>query len=455
MRGRSTVVVVALLVVVAGPVPLPGVAGPAAAAEPCRTQAGGEELPDGAGRYPLIDQLGLPQAWDLATGEGVTVAVVDSGVDATHPDLAGAVAQGSEFAGVADEREFERTTPPPEQDCLGHGTALAGLIAAGRAEGDRIAGVAPGASVHPIRVADGVDQATPGLLAAAIDEAVASGAGVLNLSFARPHDDDAVREAIADALTADVVVVAAMGNESGQGPTGGRMYPAAYDDVIAVAAVDAEGAPLDTSNSGPWVDLAGYGQDLPVVAPGGSGYRVEGGTSMATAQVSATAALVRSRFPGLTADEVGRRLTGSATPLGGDVNDRTGAGLVDPFGALTHLGGGATQADPADPADPADTAVSPGYIPVRAVPTAEPPLDSATATALAWSGALLLAVVLGLLAAPGVRRSVRRGWRPGRPEELVAPRARANDPPPAAGLARLAGEAPVPSPHSPERSRTP
>ncbi|RMI26202.1 type VII secretion-associated serine protease mycosin, partial [Streptomyces triticirhizae] len=386
-------------------VALPGAAPRAAAAEPCRTQVTGEELPEGAGRYPLIDQLGLPQAWDLSTGEGVTVAVVDSGVDATHPDLAGAVARGSEFAGVADEREFTRTTPPPEQDCEGHGTAVAGLIAAGRAESDRIAGVAPGATVYPVRIADGVERATPGTLAAAIRDAVAADAGVINLSFARPADDEAVREAVAEALAADVVVVAAAGNEGGQGPTEGRMYPAAYDGVLAVAAVDATGAPLDSSNSGPWVDLAGLGQDLPVLAPGGA-YQASGGTSMATAQVSATAALVRSRFPALTAGEVVERLTGSATPLGGGRDDRTGAGLVDPFGALTHLGPGGDGGREAN-----EPTALPGHIPVGDPPAPEPPLDPAMANALAWSGGLLLAVLLGLLAAPGVRRAVRRGWR--------------------------------------------
>ncbi|MDT0344218.1 type VII secretion-associated serine protease mycosin [Streptomyces litchfieldiae] len=396
-----------------------GLAHPPAAdaAEPCRRAVTGEELPSGAGPLPLIEQLGLRQAWDLATGSGVTVAVIDSGVDARHPDLTGSVRRGSEFTIVRDATGYSRTTPEPEQDCEGHGTAVAGLVAARRAEGDRMTGVAPGAAVYPVRIADGVERATTEILAAAIDDAVAAGAGVINLSLAVPTDYEPIREAVARAVEADVVVVAAAGNEGNQGISGGRMYPAAYDGVLAVGAVGNDGQPLDSSNAGPWVDLAGYGADLAVVAPGGTGYRVESGTSFAAAQVSGTAALVRSRFPGLTAAEVARRLTDSATPVGGGRNDRTGAGLVDPFGALTDLG-------------PAEAAEAPAArVPVRPLPPDEPLLGPTTATALAVSGGLLLAVVLGLLGAPAARRAARRGWRTG-PDA-------AGDPLPAAAPARL------------------
>ncbi|MDT0305681.1 S8 family serine peptidase [Streptomyces sp. DSM 44917] len=410
-----------------------------AEAAPCRREVVGEELPDGLGPYPLIAQLGLRQAWDLATGEGVTVAVVDSGVDARHPDLAASVRRGSEFALVADERGFTRASPEPAQDCEGHGTAVAGLIAARRAEGDRMAGVAPGAAVYPVRIADGVEQATAALLAAALDDAVEAGAQVVNLSLAVPTDYPELREAVARAVAADVLLVAAAGNEGNQGAAGGRMYPAAYDGVLAVGGVGEDGQPLDSSNSGPWVDLAAYGQELAVAAPGGSGYRVESGTSVAAAQVSGAAALVRSRFPELPAAEVAARLTAAATPVGGGPNDRTGAGLVDPFGALTLL------AEPGRPGGPA----LPGHIPVQALPEEEPPLSPAAATALAWSGGLLLAVLLGLLGAPAVRRAARRDWRagPGPADAAPTPAARPTAPP---ALDWLAGADPG---RSPERKR--
>jgi subtilisin family serine protease len=167
-----------------------------------------------------------------------------------------------------------------------------------------------------------------------------------------------------------------------------------------------DGQPLDTSTPGTWVDLAGYGGELPVVAPGGEGYRVEAGSGVAAAQVAGAAALVRSRFPGLSALEVAQRLTASANPVGGGRDPRTGAGLVDPFGALTHLG------DDGAGGDDSGTARA-GRIPVQALPRPEPLMSDTVATALAWAGVLLLAVVLGLLAAPAVRRAAGRGWRAG------------------------------------------
>ncbi|RMI26816.1 S8 family serine peptidase, partial [Streptomyces triticirhizae] len=367
--------------------PLPGTL-PEAAAQDCSQQATGEELPENAGPYPLIEQLGLRQAWDLATGEGVTVAVLDSGVDGEHPDLAGAVARGSEFTVVPEEREFVRTTPDRQRDCPGHGTAVAGMIAAHRAEGDRMTGVAPGAVVYPIRIADGVDRATPNTLAAAVDDAIAADVDILNLSFAYPVDAEPLRAAVARAVDAGVLVVAAAGNEGNEGRDDIPMYPAAYDGVLTVGAVGEDGQPLETSNAGDWVDLAGYGQELAVAAPGG-GYRVEAGTSFATAQVSGAAALVLSRFPDLTAAQLADRLTESANPVGGGRGERTGAGIVDPFAALTHLDG--TAEDPGG-----EAAARPGHIPVRPLPEDRPLLSPTAATALGWTGGLLLAVALGL-----------------------------------------------------------
>ncbi|WP_461038658.1 S8 family serine peptidase [Streptomyces mayteni] len=429
----------------------PGGATPATAAEPCRTTSPGAELPDGAGPYPLIDQLGLRQAWDLAAGAGVSVAVVDSGVDASHPDLDGAVARGSEFEGVNEEREFERTTPALQEDCEGHGTGVAGMIAGRRTEGDRMAGVAPAATVYPVRLAGGIDQATPGTVAAAIDDAVRSGARVVNLSFAVPVDHRQIREAVARAVAADVVVVAAAGNEGNQGVSGGHMYPAAYDGVLAVGAVGEDGQPMDASNAGPWVDLAGYGQEMAVVAPEGSGYRAESGTSFAAAQVSGAAALVLSRFPDLSADDVARRLVGSASQVGGGVNDRTGAGIVDPFGALTHLGAGESGGAEAAP---------PGHLPVQPIPASEPLLSDTAATALAWSGGLLLAVVLGLMASPAGRRAAAGGWRagPDRGRDAAAGPGGPQGPPPGRLDWLDGGDAPsaatTNSPHSSPRNRT-
>lgn len=362
----------------------------------------GAPLPDTPTGRTLADRLGLAQAWDLADGTGVTVAVVDSGVDGRHPELTSAVGAGAELFTVRSAEEFRRQVPrAPHLDCDGHGTGVAGIIAASRAGEPRISGVAPGARIHPVRMVDGVDRATANTLAAGIDEAVDAGARVLNLSFALPVDRPPVRKAVARAVAADVLVVAAAGNE---GTTGVPLYPAAYDGVLAVGAVDAAGEPMEQSNQGSWVDLAAYGESEIVPASGGSGYQQVSGTSFAAPQVAGAAALVRGRFPGLTAEETADRLTASAAPVGvGRADPRTGAGLVDPFAALTHLGAGDRGRDQA----------SDGAIPVQALPADDPGLTPRSVTALAWSGGLFFAVLLALLGAPVVRRAAARGRRPG------------------------------------------
>jgi type VII secretion-associated serine protease mycosin len=455
--------VLVLLATAASAVVIPGAVAPAAASEPCPQRVIGDEMPDGADPHPLISQLGLYQAWDLSTGAGVTVAVIDSGVDAAHPDLDGAVVRGSEFTTVYDEREFVETHPEHQRDCVGHGTAVAGLVAARRAD-DRMTGVAPDATIYPVRLADGVGEGSDRMLAAAIDDAIDAGADVINLSLADPNDREPVRDAIQRALDADIVVVAAVGNEGNANVSGGKMYPAAYDGVLGVGAVGIDGQPLDESNAGDWVDIAAIGEDVVLVAPGGEGYRLDSGTSFAAAQVSGAAALVRSRFPELSAEEVAERLTASATPLGGGPNDHTGAGLVDPFGALTSMDG---PGNGDGGGDGGDGAAGASRIPVRPLPQDEPLLGSAEATGLAVSGVLLLAVLLGLLAAPGVRRAARRGWRAGTAPGQSPPHGPPHDPPqdranapdpPAASLAWLGGSGGGGDDHqtaNPTRNRTP
>jgi subtilisin family serine protease len=176
------------------------------------------------------------------------------------------------------------------------------------------------------------------------------------------------------------------------------------------------------------------------VAAGGQGYTTQRGTSFATAQVSGAAALVRAQFPDMSAEDVVQRLKDSATPLRGGDNDYTGAGRVDPFGALTYLLPGSGDRD----SDEGGGAASDSSIPLRPLREDEPLLSSGESTGLAVSGGLLLAVVLGLLAAPGVRRAARRGWRPGTapgrsPSPAPPPRPTNATGPPAASLGWLGG----------------
>lgn len=374
---------------------------PPAAAEPdtsCRTPPpAGTDLPATFGPHPLIEKLGLVQAWDLATGAGVTVAVVDSGVG-THPKLAGAVDGGAQY--VRDfPQEYVEQRPAEQVDCAGHGTAVAGLVADRRGGDGRIAGVAPDARIFPVRLVDDIASTTPATMAAAITAAANSGARVLNLSLATSVDRQEIHDAINYALGKDIVVVAAAGNES---ETGRPIYPAAYDGVVAVGAIDYDGKPMDESNRGDWVDLAAYGKGLVVPAPGG-GYREESGTSFAAAEVSGTAALVRSRFPTMPADQVRAALVDSAVPVSGGHDDRTGAGVVDPFEALTRAGAASTRAP----------AAGAGGVPVVALAHPEPGLSPTALHALVWSVGLVAGVAVLLCTVPALRRAAARRWRAG------------------------------------------
>jgi membrane-anchored mycosin MYCP len=375
---------------------------PPAAAEPdtsCRTPAPtGTDLPATFGPHPLIAKLGLVQAWDLATGAGVTVAVVDSGVG-SHPKLAGAVDGGAQLARGEFPQEYAIQRPAETVDCEGHGTAVAGLVAGRRGGDGRIAGVAPDARIFPVRLVDDVASTTPATMAAAITAAADSGARVLNLSLATPVDRQEIHDAVNYALGRDIVVVAAAGNESEHDRP---IYPAAYDGVIAVGAIDYDGKPMDESNRGDWVDIAAYGKGLVVPAPGG-GYREESGTSFAAAEVSGTAALVRSRFPAMPADQVRAALVDSAVPVSGGHDDRTGAGVVDPFEALTRAGAATTQTH----------APRAGGVPIAAVARPAPALSPAGLVALVWSVALVAAVPVLLCTVPALRRAAARRWRPG------------------------------------------
>jgi type VII secretion-associated serine protease mycosin len=336
----------------------------------------------------------------LSRGEGVTVAVLDSGVDQTHPQLAGAARDGG------DELADGGTGL---SDCVGHGTAVASLIAARPAPGIAFQGVAPSAQVLSIRVSERVatEEGVTGAgdLQALVDGIQAAVAarprpGVLNLSLSTTTDSPALRAAVRAALDADIVVVASVGNLAGQGnPT---PYPAAYDGVVGVGAIDAQGRRLAGSQVGGFVDLVAPGGEVVAAARGG-GHVTVSGTSFAVPYVAGTAALIRARWPQLRRDEVVRRLLATADPPAGDQpSPDYGRGVVNPMRALTEVLPPVVMAGP--------TTITPAIEPVR---LGDGERGAAPVGLLTAAGGLLLGalVVAGLaLATPAGRR---RGWRPG------------------------------------------
>lgn len=290
------------------------------------------------------ERLGLADLHALSRGDGVTVAVIDSGLNADgHPQLAGVrVAPGANVIDGAD--------PADTRDCSGHGTAVAGIIAAQPIAGSGFVGVAPGATVLPIKQSATDADGTAAGLARGIRAALARGATVINVSVTVAVDDPDLRAATDEAEAAGAVVVAAAGNSAQQGNP--PAYPAAYPTVIAVAASAADDSIANYSNVGGYVDLAAPGDAVETPATFG-GFITRSGTSFAAPVVAGVAALIRSAYPQLSAAQVRHRLLSTADSPGLDVPEpHYGYGIVNPRLALTAIGAEAPSpiADPPRPA---------------------------------------------------------------------------------------------------------
>lgn len=284
--------------------------------------------PDDAFYAPYQPDLGLinvPGAWLTTRGSGVTVAVLDSGLDASHPDIAGAsiVAAHNFVSGSAVYGSADVT------DGAGHGTHVTGTIAARTNNGVGVAGIAPDVTVMPLKVLDDDGSGSFADLADAVDYAVANGADVINLSLggALSASTAAWITGVMDTVrSAGVLVVAAAGNDGVSTP----FYPAAVPSVISVAALDnaASASTRDLrasySNFGPTIDIAAPGTLIASTVPGGL-YQAWSGTSMASPHVAAIAALVEAAHPAWTPSEVEAAIEGTAVDLGA-------AGRDDSFG---------------------------------------------------------------------------------------------------------------------------
>jgi len=309
----------------------------------------------------VISELNLPAAWAHSEGSGVTVAVIDSGVNPDVSDLTGSVITGPDYTGV--------DTPPSDPGWGVHGTWMASLVAGhghGAGGGSGITGSAPEAKVLSIRVI--TDTADPNYsryenepdargqseLAEAITYAVAHSAGVISMSLGYSSQSRPVRAALQDAYDHNVVVVASAGNSgdaAGASGTGHAPYsfPADYPGVLAVAAVNRNGQVASFSSENLSVQVAAPGDNVPAEGRDGIYWYVTG-TSPACALTAGVVALIKSAYPALTDAQVISAITSSTTPStrpSGGWDEQIGFGVVNAGAALAAAGRIAAAGGPA------------------------------------------------------------------------------------------------------------
>jgi subtilisin family serine protease len=272
-----------------------------------------------------FDRIRTRQAWQATRGcQTVHVAVADSGIDGTHPDLVGRLVPGIDLV------EGDGDTNDPN----GHGTHVAGIIGATSDDGLGISGVAPGAMLMAVRVMDAQGEGTVAQVSERIIKAADMGVDVINLSIGSREGAQAKQAAIDHALAKGAVVVAAMGNSGSLQ----AFYPAANRGVNAVAATRQGDVLADYTNYGVWMTLVAPGTGILSTLPRGRWWPMSG-TSMAAPHVSGVAALLRSLRPGLAAPRVAALLRAGADDLGPPGPDeRHGAGQLNAAATLAALG---------------------------------------------------------------------------------------------------------------------
>ncbi|WP_433084756.1 S8 family serine peptidase [Dactylosporangium sp. CA-052675] len=318
--------------------------------------------------------LRIPEAHRISQGEGVVVGLPDTGVDTKHAELDGAVLPGKGFG--EGNSDFDG-----RGDFIGHGTAMAGLIAGRGLPGNGgVLGIAPKAMILPLqtlRSENGTGNAA--YLAAGIDWAVEHDAKVICIAGGTGKDPR-VRAAVERALRSDVVVVAAAGNTSTEHAVS---FPASLPGVLAVGGTDRDGNHASVSVTGPEIMVAAPAVDIVSTRLSGE-YASASGTSDATAIVAGVVALVRARFPELSGAEVVHRITATAVDKGRPGrDDEFGFGIVDPVAALT--------------ADVGPVPSSPAASPVAGAPGGREPGGRGVVWALAGGGVVLLVAVMGLV----------------------------------------------------------
>ncbi|MFJ4428014.1 type VII secretion-associated serine protease mycosin [Streptomyces galilaeus] len=303
------------------------------------------QFPNGLypGRPWSLQRVLLDELWSRSKGKGVRVAVIDTGVDVKNPQLASAVDAKSGRnllpKGIKDENgdPIERGKEDGTTDTVGHGTKVAGIIAARPVAGTGFVGLAPEATIIPIQQNDAEGHGDTGTLSQAIRHAITAGAQVINISqdtskAVRP--DSGLKSVIDEALAKKIVVVASAGND-GLGGNVKETYPASFKGVLAVAASDRNNERASFSQSGDFVGVAAPGVDMISTVPQG-GHCSDNGTSFSAPYVAGVAALIKARHPDWTAAQVVAQIEQTAERTIAGHDRLVGWGVVDPVRALTE-----------------------------------------------------------------------------------------------------------------------
>ncbi|MET7720722.1 type VII secretion-associated serine protease mycosin [Streptomyces mirabilis] len=375
-----------------------------------------------------LDAMRAEQMWKTSTGKGITVAVIDSGVQADIPDLRGQVVRGKDFSKRAGD---ERT------DYDGHGTTMAVLIAGTGAKGATTGsyGLAPGAKIMPIRIPGFIERNRTGgnqddfptAAAKAIRFAADSDAQVINISAGSTEHSQQLTDAVAYALSKGKLIFAAVGN------TGAGLdeleYPAANPGVVGVGAIGKDLKATKESQHGPQVDLVAPGADMVAACLGGTKLCKTHGTSDATAIASASAALIWSKHPNWTNNQVLRVMlnTASKPKNGKERTDYLGYGTARPRIALTDPGDpGPADAYPLPDFKQAASSSSGGSASTSPKPESQPSAAAAASTSNDDSTVWILtgvgiAVLAGAVLVGGAVRKRRRAASAGLAQAAVPP----------------------------------
>ncbi|MFC8508273.1 type VII secretion-associated serine protease mycosin [Streptomyces sp. NPDC057411] len=380
---------------------------------------------DGSGEctFPMKKQIeGIPwslqrvlldELWQDTKGKGVRVAVIDTGVDDVNPQLKEAVdaKSGKDYLkpdkdnpGIGDDK---RGKTDGTVDEVGHGTKVAGIIAARPRKGTGFVGLAPEATIIPIRQNDEKNSGKSDTMAQAIDYARAKGAHVINISqdTTQPLGPNSLMaQAVKRAIDAGIVVVASAGNDGIDGKSK-NTYPAAFPGVLAVASSDRNNERAAFSQSGSFVGVAAPGVDIVSTVPGG-GQCVDNGTSFSAPYVAGVAALLRAKHKDWSPAQIVTRIEQTAIRSVNNRDEHVGWGVIDPVRALADATDDAAppSSPTPDPGPPKPPAPEPAHMAMSETPQER---SERLATYALGIGAVLVAVVAGSAAV--IRDSRRRG----------------------------------------------